>query len=124
MEDTALKIVFEGAEQLWALKRQLRIEKVDIVRADWEEVEVLPRHELGWRVGGTGLPGILFAGRFAGSDGLNFVYLRHPLRGTGGYQLNHVLTLELRNRNYKRVFLTLDKPDIAERIIAWWNSNS
>jgi hypothetical protein len=123
MEDDSLAVIFEGAEQFWALKRRLVISKMDIAHAEWVEGELLPRHELGWRVGGTGLPGVLYAGRFAGSSGLNFVYLQHPMREAGGVKLHHVLTLELRDNRYKRLLLTIDKPDIAERIIAWWSNN-
>src|SRR5437870_1740594 len=94
MEDDSLTVIFEGGEQFWALKRRLVVPKADISHAEWLEGELLPRHELGWHAGGTGIPGVLYAGRFEGRDGLNFVYLQHPTRGVGGVKLRHVLTLE------------------------------
>jgi len=134
MEDDSLTIIFEGAERFWAIKRKLVVPKTDIVRAIWEEQVAIPRAELGWRIGGANLPGILAAGRFWGTGGKNFVYLNHPSTEHGGmWQLpvnrgatisfQHVLELELRNQPYYRYLFTVDKPDIAERIIAWWRND-
>ena len=135
IDDDILTIRFQGFEQFWAVKRKLVLSKTDIVRATWEEQVAIPRSELGWRFGGSNLPGVLVAGRFWGESGKNFVYLNKPSTDNGGmWQLpvnrnavvsfQHVLELELRNQPYRRYLFTLDKPDIAESIVAWWRNNN
>ena len=123
LEDDSLTIIFEGVEQLWAFRRKLTIPKLDITHAVWQEGVSIPRRELGWRIGGTALPGILFAGRFMGFEGRNFVYLQRPRGMFGDVQVAHALTLEVKNCPYKRFILTIDKPDIAQSIITWWSGN-
>lgn len=123
IQDDMLTITFQGVEQFWALKRRLVVSRADITKATWQEDVQLPRTELGWRIGGTGFPGVLFAGRFAGSEGRNFVYLLRPLGWLMTVRVKHVLTLELKDYPYRRLFFTVDRPQIAEQIIAWWSSN-
>ena len=123
IDDDTLTVIFQGSEQFWALKRQLEIPKVNIVRARWQQAATIPRRELGWRIGGSALPGLLFAGRFVGSQGMNFIYVQRPHGLFGDIKFQHVLTMELRHSTYKRLIFTIDKPDIAEQIIAWWSSN-
>jgi hypothetical protein len=101
----------------------LKVDKLDIARAVWQEGIVMPRRELGLRIGGAGLPGLLYAGRFAGNEGLNFVYLQRPQREHDGVKLANVLTLELRNSRYHRMVFTTN-PDIAEQIITWWSATT
>jgi len=123
IKDDTLTISLEGAEQFWALKRKLVVPKVNIVRATWQEDAVIPRRELGWRFPGSFLPGLLLAGRFIGRRGSNFVYILRPQGLFGDIKINHLLTLELRNSGYKRLLFTINKPEMAEQIIAWWSSN-
>ena len=123
IEDDTLTIKFQGMEQFWALRRQIVVPKVNIVRAKWQENAVVSRRELGWRFPGSALPGLLFAGRFIGSKGSNFVYVLRPQGLFGDIKIKHLLTLELRNSGYKRLLFTINKPQMAEQIIAWWSSN-
>jgi hypothetical protein len=123
IDNDTLTIMFQGTEQFWALKHKMVVPKVNIVRAQWQQATTVPRRELGWRFGGTALPGLLFAGRFMGSQSTNFVYVQRPQGLFGDLTFQHVLTLELRNSGYKRLFFTINKPDIAEQIIAWWSGN-
>lgn len=121
--DDTLSILFEGSEQLWAIKRQLVVPKAKIERAVWQPVLAIPRAELGLRIGGAAIPGGLFAGRFWGMQGKNFVYLQHTKGFMKEVDVQNVLQLDLRDSSYRRLFFTLDKPDIAEQIIGWWSSN-
>lgn len=123
IEDDALTITFEGVEQLWALKHRLVVPKVNISLAIWQEGVVIPRSELGLRIGGTAIPGLLYAGRFVGSSGANFVYLQRARQQGLAVKVRHVLTLELKHSHYQRFIFTIDKPDIAEHIITWWSGN-
>ena len=123
IEDDVLSIIFEGGEQFWAIKRRIVLPKVNIANVTWQEGAQIPRKELGWRIGGTAVPRFLLAGRFAGGQGKNFVYLQKPLGYFGHIQVKHVLTFELVHSSYKHMFFTVDKPDIAESIIGWWSSN-
>ena len=123
IEDDSLTIIFQGAEQLWAIKRKLVLPKPSVTNVIWQEGVQLPRTELGWRIGGSAIPGVLFAGRFVGREGRNFVYLLHPQGWVRQVRVKHVLTIELKDYPYRRLFFTVDKPDIAEQIIAWWSSN-
>lgn len=123
LEDDTLTVFFEDMEQVWALKRKLVIPKINITNVLWQEGVQLPRTELGWRLGGTGLPGVLFAGRFVGHEGKNFVYLLRPQGWAKAVRVRQVLTIELKDYPYHRLFFTVNKPDIAEQIIGWWSSN-
>jgi hypothetical protein len=122
IDDDILTIKFEGLEQVWAFKRRLIVPRIKIERAVWQPGVVLPRGELGLRVGGTGLPSVLYAGRFAGRDGLNFVYLKRP-QYDHGVKLANALTLEMRDYRYQRIILTIDDPAMATDLIAWWSGN-
>jgi hypothetical protein len=122
IEDDTLTIIFEGVEQLWALRRTFIVPKVNIMRAMWQETFTIRRWDLGWRFG-TAMPGILFAGTYIGNAGRNFIYLQRPQGFFGEIKFQNVLVLELRNAGYRRVLITVNKPEIAEQIIAWWSSN-
>jgi hypothetical protein len=121
LEDDSLTITFEGAEQFWALKRKLIVPKASIKHVDWSESFAMHRRELGWRIG-TSIPGWLFAGRFISKQGENFVYLQQPKGLLGDIEARHVLTVDLLDHSYKRLFITVNDPDIAGQIVVWWSS--
>ncbi len=123
IENDTLTITLEGVERFWAIRHKLVVPKLSIERATWDESTNIPRKELGWRIGGTAIPGILLAGRFLGSEGRNFVYLEHARGFLRAIQVEHVLMLELHDYPYRRLFLTVNDPDIAEQIVAWWSSS-
>ena len=114
-EDDSLTITLEGGEQFWALKRKLVIPKTKIERMDWEQAFAIPRRQLGWRIG-TFIPGWLMAGYF----GSSFVYIQGVQGLFGDISAKHVLTIQTRDFQFPRIFLTVNNPDIAEQLIAWW----
>lgn len=67
VRDDAVDIRFGGWDAVWAFRRSLVLPIADITSA-----RVVPRGEalglLRWRVGGTGLPGVVAAGRFTVRD--------------------------------------------------------
>jgi hypothetical protein len=122
IEDDTLTVTLDSGEAFWALKRKLVVPKVNIERITWKEQFITTRRQLGFRVG-TLLPGRLFAGRYYAHDGANFLYLIRPQGLFGDIKANHVLVVELRDFAYRRLLLTVDDPDMAEQIIAWWSGN-
>src|SRR3954470_3470402 len=71
VHDDAVDVDFTGWSRVWALKGHVEVAMADIVDA-----RVAPRAELvesiGWRLGGTSVPGRVIAGRFStkGRDGV------------------------------------------------------
>ena len=122
IDDDSLTIEFEAAEQFWALKRQLVLPKANITSLTWEEEWSIPRKELGLRMGGSAIPGGVFAGRFWGGGVKNFLYVQHTRGMFGKIRMPHVLIITLKKYPYHRMLFTVDDPDMAEQIVNWWSS--
>jgi len=123
IDDDILTIQLQGAEQVWAIKRQVVVRRANIVLAQWHEVLAVPRGELGWRFG-TAIPGGLWAGRFTARGAHNFLYVQRTSGIFGTIGMNHVLVLDLRDSEFQRLYLTVDDPDMAGKIIAWWSGSN
>lgn len=119
IDNDVLTVTLKGGEQFWAIKRKLEVARVQIIGLQWHDTLVIPRRELGWRFG-TLFPGVLFAGTFLGSYGRNFLYVQHASGLFGNITMPHVLIFELADHAYKRIILTVDDPDMATQLIAWW----
>lgn len=118
--DAALTIRLEGMEQVWALRRSLQIKREQVWNMQWYSHLLMPKRELGWRIGGTGVPGLLYAGLFTGSKGKSFVYLKRPRRLGDGIKLSGLLMIELRHPLYKRILLSVADQAAANEAREWW----
>lgn len=63
VHDDGVEISFDGWERIWALAGDLYLDMADIVAARVAPVAEV-KEELGWRVGGTYLPGVVAAGHY------------------------------------------------------------
>ncbi len=122
VEDDNLAINLEGIERFWAFKARIVVPKVNIARMNWQQEFTIWRRELGWRVGTT-LPGLV-AGQFYGKNGVQFVYLRHTRGLRADIWVPHVLVVETRDFQYRRLLLTMDDPAMASQLVAWWSGNA
>lgn len=123
VEDDTLTITLEGGEQFWAIKRQLVVRRSTITGLQWHEKLVLPRREIGFRFG-TAIPGGLWAGRYYARGSKNFLYALHTLGLLGDITMAHVLVFQLTDYDFDRLFLTVDDPDMAEKLIGWWSGKA
>lgn len=118
-EDASLTIKLEGWERIWSLRQQIVIPRDKIISLNWSEQFATPEREL--RMGGTGLPRVLYAGSWRGNGRWYFLYLHHP-QGyplAGNLRAENVLALTLEDYPYAEIWLTC-KPDIGEQLAIWW----
>lgn len=115
---TSLIITFEGWEKVWALRNQIILPKGEIAGIVWHE-QFDDGHYL-WRIGGTGAPGMLYAGYFRQNGKTIFLYVQHP---TGLFTLKaqNVLEITTDGGRFSRLLLTLDKAS-ADDIRKWWRA--
>lgn len=100
LSNGTLRVDIEGADQLWALKRQLQIPLAHVVGA--AEAQDEARQWLhGIRLGGTHVPGIISAGRFY-SQGKWVFWDVHPP--------DKAISIGLRDEHYSRIVLESDDP--------------
>lgn len=123
-DEDALTIKLQGIEIALGLKRRLVIPRVAITSLEWHEEYVFaPRV---WRVGGAGIPGVIFAGHFRGGGEKFYMYLQNP-RGwnwTGaGIISRNTLVITTQEFPYKQVLLSC-QPDIGASLINWWQGSS
>ncbi|MGH7241509.1 MAG: hypothetical protein ACREGB_04395 [Candidatus Saccharimonadales bacterium] len=123
VEEDTLTITLEGGEQLWALKRKLTVPRSSITGLQWHDTLVLPRREVGFRVG-TAIPGGLWAGRYFAPGRRNFLYVQRTRGLFSDITLSHVLTFQLVDQPFQQLFLTVDNPDMAEKLVAWWSGKA
>ena len=71
VDDTHLHVTMRGLDVLWSFRRRLRFPIENVLSAapyrDWESV---PKPTI--RTGGTGIPGVVIAGRFRGGGTRQF----------------------------------------------------
>lgn len=115
--DRTLTIQLQGMERVLALKKQITVDKLEISDIQWHEILVVPRSNLGWRFG-TAIPGGLFAGRFTSSL-RNFLYVQKTRGLFGEISMQNVLVIDLKDANFDRLYLTMNDPDMATRLVAW-----
>lgn len=120
-EGEALTIKLEGFEAVASLRRKIVIPRQHITNLTWQPVFTTNQREI--RLGGTGLPGLLYAGNWWGKGGWYFLYLHrpqgHPL--AGGLSAQNVLSLDLAEYPYKAIWLTC-QPDIGASLLNWWET--
>lgn len=125
-EDDRLIITFQGWEVLWALRRTLVIPRDCISDIEWSPQYTYPDWLV--RVGGTGAPGILYAGNFRSSNnGWYFLFLRQP-RGwewpfRKGITAQNVLVITAHDYRYKQLLFTAT-PEIGASLTNWYRSTS
>lgn len=118
-EDNQLTIELEGLEILASLRHKIVIPKDKITSLVWQPLFSTREREL--RLGGTGLPGVLYAGNWRGGNDWYFLYIKKP-KGyplAGNLAAENILTLELTDYKYREIWLTC-QPDIGESLMAWW----
>lgn len=124
-DDDKLTITLGGWEMVWALRRKLVIPRASIVSLEWKPQFVNERGRL-FRVG-TGLPGVLYAGSFKGSEGWNFLLLRQangwPLFNGGRITAPNVLEIGTTDYPYVRILVTC-REDIGISLVNWWKQTS
>lgn len=121
-----LTIELEGFERLWALRRKLVIPRRAITSLAWQ-AHFNYEGQRFFRAGGTGAPGLLFAGNFWSSSGWYFLYVRRPkgahwLTG-GGFTAPNILNITTEGYTYKRLMLTCE-PDVSTSLIKWWRGTA
>lgn len=120
LEGNKLTIRLEGAERFWAVKRQINIDKGQISDMQWHDTLMVPRSHLGWRFG-TAIPGGLFAGRYRAAL-RNFLYVQKTRGLFGTITMRRVLEIDLRDAEFDKLYLTVNDPDIATKLVAWWHT--
>ncbi len=117
-DGSALTVTFDGLEPLWVLKNKLVIPREQIAEMIWHDDIVIPLRDVLWRMGGTAT-GTLFAGRFFGRSGKNFLYIRRARGWFGPIRAQQVLEMQLRGNYFARVFLTVDDQVLVQQLLAW-----
>lgn len=107
-----LEVVLEGAEALAAVKRQITIAADNIVKITWHDERPTKVSKLAWRLPGTALPGVLYAGTFRRRGHWEFWYMSIRRRG--------YLEIETKSHRFRRLLLSIDKAR-AEKAIIWFN---
>ena len=115
-----LTIRLEGGEQIWALKSRIRVDKSNINDMQWHDTLIVPRSHLGWRLG-TAIPGGLFAGRYRASL-RNFLYVQKTRGLFGNITMRRVLVIDLQDSEFDRLYLTVNDPDMATKLVTWWQT--
>lgn len=119
-EDTELTIKLEGAEVFFGLKRQLVIPRNDIVNLEWQP-DFTFTGKL-WRVFGSGIPNVLYAGYFRAAGEPYYLYLHQPVGVgwvSGVVRVQDTLVITTQDYRYKQIFLTCN-PDVAAGLLNWW----
>lgn len=124
-EDDQLTIQLTGWEKLWGLRRKIILKRRSIAALSWQPHFVF-RGSM-FRVGGTGLPNVLYAGYFHGNGQRYFLYVHKP-RGMswtadGVITAPNILDITTVDYKLKRLLLTCDETQ-ANALITWWNSSA
>jgi len=117
-EPDQLTVVFQGAEIFLSLKRKMVIPRSSITRLEW-----LPQYNLAerlFRLIGSDIPNVLFAGRFSTGHRRYFLYLSQVRGWTlmGNVQLQNVLIINTHDFRYDQVLLNCD-PEIGASLMNW-----
>jgi hypothetical protein len=123
-EDDQLVITLEGWEAIWSLRRRLVIPKSAIQAIQWTPQLSYPGRL--WRIGGTGLPGVLYAGNWRGNGMWHFLYLARPhgwgWSPSGTITAENVLTITTRDFAYQQILLTCE-PAIGQQLVRWGSTS-
>jgi hypothetical protein len=112
--------VFEGVEIFFALKRKLDLAKPHIVDMKWfTQFKFSGRL---WRIMGTGVPRLLYAGYFRGRGRRYFLYLSSPQGWAwkhGSLQARNVLVITTQNYRYQEIILTCPAKT-GKELVEWF----
>lgn len=117
---TDLTITLEGWEQLWGLKKHLVIPKTAIVSLDYQ-ADYTFRGSL-FRVVGTSMPWVLYAGYFRANGRRAYLYMKKPrgLSWTADGTITAPDVLEIKTTGYKYPLVLLSCSPEQGRLLADW----
>ena len=119
-EDDQLAIKLDAVETFFGLKRRLVIPRASITNLEWQPDFVFSGRL--WRVAGSGIPGVLYAGHFRANGAMYYLYLLRPI-GVGWVngivKAQNVLIITTQDYRYKQILVTCE-PDIAAGLLNWW----
>lgn len=122
-EQDNLTIQLEGWETLFGLKRKLVLPRALITNVTWHP-DFVHRGSL-FRVAGTGLPGVLYAGYYRVNGQRAYLYAKYP-RGLswtadGIVTMPNALVITTKDFRYPLIVVT-SSPEIGERLTSWFRS--
>jgi hypothetical protein len=123
-EDDLLTIRLEKIEIFLALQRKLLIPRKAIAKVEWHSEYAFDTKI--WRVAGSGIPGLIYAGHFRGSAGRYFLYLRGAQGITwmnGNVGTKNTLVITLQDWQYAQILLTC-RENIGNELEDWWRNPS
>ena len=102
-------LVFElhGMDEIMALKRRIEVPLAHIISVSTERAPWNPLKD--WRMGGTGLPGVVKDGRYVTEDGYAFFEEHDPDR---------CVTVSLDGETYKKVVFQVDDKEAVAKMIS------
>jgi hypothetical protein len=119
--DQDLTITLEGVEVFFGLKRRLVIPRSSITGLEWRP-DFIFEGKL-WRMVGSGIPGLLYAGHFRADGQRYYLYLQQPT-GVGWVngiiRAQNVLVITTQDFGYKQIFLTCN-PEVGAGLLNWWH---
>lgn len=96
-----LVVNIDGADKLWALKSRLAIPLANVLGAR-EARDEARRWLHGIRLGGTHLPGVIYAGRFFSHGEMVFWDVHDP---------DKAIAIDLRDGHYGHLVIEVDDPE-------------
>ncbi len=109
-------VTFVGWEHTTTLRSEVSIPRPRITSMEFHDEYSDPGGV--WRSGGTGIPGVLYAGRFR-RRGQREVWFLQGARGIRRVRARNVLEVTSDQPDARRLLLTCD-PTEADRILAWY----
>lgn len=119
-----LIISLQGMEIVWSLRKRLEIPRSSIQNLSWADDYIYHGNRF-FRVGGTGVPGVLIAGNFVSRGKKYFLYIKRPwatqwLFGKS-FTAKNVLDIEVTNYRYDRIIITCDNT-VAGAVTDWFKA--
>jgi hypothetical protein len=119
-DDQQLTIILEGWEVLWGFRRKLIVPKTAIASLSWQ-ADYKFTGSL-FRVGGTGFPGVLYAGYFRANGQRAYLYMKKP-RGMswtayGTITAPNILEIKTQGFKYPLVLLSCS-PEQGSLLTDW-----
>jgi hypothetical protein len=124
-EDDKLTVSFEGLEIFWAFRRRLVIPRAAITSLNWMPQFSYQGNRF-FRLGGVGLPGLLYAGNFRAVGGdWYFLYVSRPrgIHWLSGGPFTALNTLDIVTQDYRygRIMISC-RPDIGAGLMNWFKN--
>jgi hypothetical protein len=119
-----LTVTLQGMEIFFGLRRRLTIPRANIVNLEWQADSGLEGRL--WRLAGTDIPTVLYAGYFRGNGQKYYLYLQNP-RGLTWLSTpiitQNTLLITTWDFPYKQILLTC-QPDIGASLVNWWRNKN